>query len=59
VCYRMPMPVEESELTARSSASARIIATAMVIGFCYWASSVIVTVLTAVLLAYFLDPLVS
>jgi len=54
----MPMPVDET-LSVRSSASARIIATGIVIAFCYWASTVIVTVLTAVLMAYFLDPLVG
>ena len=42
-----------------SSTSARIIAAGIVIAFCYWASSVIVTLLVAVLLAYFLDPIVS
>ncbi|MFZ0969439.1 MAG: AI-2E family transporter [Candidatus Acidiferrales bacterium] len=42
-----------------SSTSARIIAGGIVIAFCYWASSVIVTLLVAVLLAYFLDPIVS
>jgi predicted PurR-regulated permease PerM len=42
-----------------SSTSARIIAAGIVIAFCYWASSVVVTLLFAVLLAYFLDPIVS
>jgi predicted PurR-regulated permease PerM len=42
-----------------SSTSARIIAAGVVIAFCYWASSVVVTLLFAVLLAYFLDPIVS
>ena len=42
-----------------SSTSARIIAAGIVVAFCYWASSVIVTLLVAVLLAYFLDPIVS
>jgi predicted PurR-regulated permease PerM len=42
-----------------SSTSARIIAAGIVIAFCYWASSVVVTLLVAVLLAYFLDPIVS
>jgi predicted PurR-regulated permease PerM len=59
VCYRRPMPVEESAVSARSTASARIIAAGIVIAFCYWASTVIVTVLTAVLMAYFLDPVVG
>lgn len=53
------MPVDESQVSARSTASARIIAAGIVIGFCYWASTVIVTVLAAVLMAYFLDPVVG
>jgi predicted PurR-regulated permease PerM len=53
------MPVEESPVWARSTASGRIIAAGIVIAFCYWASTVIVTVLTAVLMAYFLDPVVG
>ncbi len=44
---------------ARSTLSARIIAAGIVIAFCYWASSVIMTVLLSVLLAYFLDPVVE
>ncbi len=39
--------------------SLRIIAAALVIGFCYWAASVVMTVLLSILLAYFLDPLVE
>ena len=39
--------------------SARIIAAGIVIAFCYWASEILVTLLVAVLLAYFLDPLVT
>ncbi|MGH9711947.1 MAG: AI-2E family transporter [Candidatus Acidiferrales bacterium] len=42
-----------------SSASARIIAAGIVIAFCYWASSVLVTLVVSVLLAYFLDPVVT
>jgi predicted PurR-regulated permease PerM len=42
-----------------SSTSTRIIAAGIVIAFCYWASSVIVTLLVSMLMAYFLDPLVS
>jgi predicted PurR-regulated permease PerM len=53
------MPVGESQVSARSTASARIIAAGIVIGFCYWASTVIVTVLAAILIAYFLDPVVA
>jgi len=39
--------------------SARIIAGGIVIAFCYWASSVLVTLIVSVLLAYFLDPVVT
>jgi predicted PurR-regulated permease PerM len=55
------MPVEETEarIITSSSVSARIIAAGIVIAFCYWASSVLVTLLVAVLMAYFLDPVVS
>lgn len=55
------MPVEQSEtrIVTATSASARIIAIGIVIAFCYWASTVLVTLLVAVLMAYFLDPLVS
>ncbi|HUO35286.1 MAG TPA: AI-2E family transporter [Candidatus Acidoferrum sp.] len=53
------MPVEETRVVAPSSTSARIIAAGIVIAFCYWASSVLVTLLVAVLLAYFLDPVVT
>lgn len=40
-------------------ASVRIIAAGVVITFCYWAASVVITLLLSVLLAYFLDPLVE
>lgn len=56
------MPLEETKETkvvARGSASARIIAAGIVIAFCYWASSVLMTLAVAVLMAYFLDPLVT
>ena len=43
----------------RSSASARIIAAGIVIAFCYWASTILVTLLISVLVAYFLDPVVT
>ena len=44
----------------RGVPSAReIIAAGIVIAFCYWASTVLVTLLVAVLLAYFLDPVVT
>lgn len=53
------MAVTETRVVAGSSASARIIAAGIVIAFCYWASEVLVTLLVAVLLAYFLDPVVN
>jgi len=52
------MPFEETKVVTRS-VSARIIAAGIVIAFCYWASTVLVTLLVAVLAAYFLDPVVS
>lgn len=53
------MPLEETKVANASSVSARIIAAGIVIAFCYWASSVLVTLLVAVLMAYFLDPVVT
>jgi predicted PurR-regulated permease PerM len=53
------MPAEDTRVTAPSSVSARIIAAGIVIAFCYWASSVLVTLLVSVLMAYFLDPVVT
>lgn len=53
------MPLEETRVVTGSSVSARIIAAGIVIAFCYWASSVLVTLAVAVLMAYFLDPLVT
>lgn len=53
------MPSEDVKVSPASSASARIIAAGILIAFCYWASSVLVTLLVAVLLAYFLDPVVN
>lgn len=50
---------EELKVSAPSSVSARIIAAGIVIAFCYFASSVLVTLLVAVLLTYFLDPVVN
>ncbi len=54
----MPVEAEKREATA-AYVSARIIAAGIIIAFLYWAASVIVTLLVAVLLAYFLEPLVS
>lgn len=53
------MPIEEIRVPSPSSISARIIAAGIVIAFCYWASTVLVTLLLAVLMAYFLDPVVT
>src|SRR5580700_1106347 len=53
------MPVDETKVITASSVSARVIATGIVLGFCYFASNVLVTLLMAVLLAYFLDPVVT
>jgi predicted PurR-regulated permease PerM len=53
------MPVQEAKVITASSVSARIIAAGIVIAFCYWASTVLVTLMVAVLSAYFLDPIVT
>ncbi|HUJ30078.1 MAG TPA: AI-2E family transporter [Candidatus Acidoferrum sp.] len=53
------MSSEETKVISASSVSGRIIAAGIVIAFCYFASSVLVTLLVAVLMAYFLDPLVN
>jgi len=42
-----------------AGASLGIIAVAIVLAFLYWASSVVITVLLAVVIAYFLDPFVT
>jgi len=56
-----PMPhSEEPRIAPRAGAiSLRIIAAGLVIGFCYWAASVVMTLLLSILIAYFLDPLVE
>ena len=68
LCYRMATTMETqtpivsvANATFRlpNSASARIIAAGIVIAFLHFASSVVVTLLVAVLLAYFLDPVVT
>lgn len=58
LCYCWTMLTAETRIVTRS-VSARIIAAGIVIAFCYWASTVLVTLLTAVLMAYFLDPAVT
>jgi len=53
------MQMEEVKITARSNPSQRIIALGIVFAFLYVASSIVLTLLLAVLLAYFLDPVVG
>ena len=53
------MQLEDVKLTSRSNPSQRIIAAAIVFAFLYFASDVVVTLLLAVLIAYFLDPVVG
>jgi predicted PurR-regulated permease PerM len=53
------MATENVTVSFPSTPSQRIIAAGIVIGFCYWAQSVAMTLLLSVLLAYFLDPFVE
>ena len=53
------MQMEEVKVTSRSNPSQRIIALGIVFAFLYVASSIVMTLLLAVLLAYFLDPVVG
>jgi predicted PurR-regulated permease PerM len=53
------MQIEDVKVTSRSNPSQRIIAAAIVFAFLYFASDVVVTLLLAVLIAYFLDPVVG
>ena len=53
------MQIEDIKVSSRSNPSQRIIAMGIVLAFLYWASSIVMTLLLAVLLAYFLDPLVN
>jgi predicted PurR-regulated permease PerM len=53
------MQIEDVKVTARSNLSQRIIAAAIVFAFLYFASDVVVPLLLAVLIAYFLDPVVG
>src|SRR3989304_7978105 len=51
-----------SEVKAASrppSSGTAIVAAGIIIGFCYWAGSVVMTVLMSVMVAYFLDPAVE
>ncbi len=53
------MSAMAAESKARSNPSQRIIAAGIVIAFIYWASSVVMTLLLSILLAYMLDPVVE
>jgi predicted PurR-regulated permease PerM len=53
------MQTEDVKIISRPNSSQRIIALGIVFAFLYWASSVVMTLLLAVLLAYFLDPVVE
>jgi len=53
------MQTEDIKITPRSNSPQRIIAIGIVCAFLYWASSIVITLLLAVLLAYFLDPVVK
>jgi predicted PurR-regulated permease PerM len=49
----------EAELKVHSTLSQRIIAGGIILAFLYWASSVVMTVMFSVLVAYMLDPVVE
>jgi predicted PurR-regulated permease PerM len=49
----------ETPLRVRSTPSQRIIAAGILLGFLYWASGVVMTLLLSILLAYLLDPVVE
>jgi predicted PurR-regulated permease PerM len=53
------MATENIKVTSRSNPSQRIIAAGIVLAFCYWAASVVMTLLLSILLAYMLDPIVE
>jgi len=53
------MQIEDVKVSARSNPSQRIIAAAIVFAALYFTSEVVVPLLLAVLLAYFLDPVVA
>jgi predicted PurR-regulated permease PerM len=53
------MRTEDIQVTSRSNPSQRVIALGIVFAFLYFASSIVITLLLAVLLAYFLDPVVG
>jgi predicted PurR-regulated permease PerM len=53
------MQIEDVKVSARSNPSQRIIAAAIVFAFLYFTADVVVPLLLAVLMAYFLDPVVG
>ncbi len=53
------MQVEDIKIASRSNLSQRIIAMGIVFAFLYFASNIVITLLLAVLIAYFLDPVVA
>ena len=53
------MPAQAIKFTGRVITSLRIIASGIVFAFLYFASSVVLTLLLAILFAYFLDPVVE
>jgi predicted PurR-regulated permease PerM len=62
LCYGEHGPIMQDKnikFTSRSNSSQRIIALGIVFAFLYVASSLLMTLLLAVLLAYFLDPFVE
>src|SRR2546426_12371288 len=59
LCGRMLNTMDTLRVRAASNPSQRIIAAGIVIAFCYWAASGVMTLLLSVLLAYLLDPLVE
>ena len=53
------MEFVERRRSAPPNASVRLIAAGVVFGFCYWASTVLITLVVSILFAYLLDPLVE
>ena len=53
------MASETIQVSSRANTSQRIIAAGIVVGFFYWASNIVMTLLLSVLFAYFLEPLVE
>lgn len=53
------MDIENKKVRVASTPSQRILAIGVVLALCYMGSSVVVTILVSILLAYFLDPAVT